>query len=118
MQGDLLDLSFLDSLPEVPNVIYMAGQKFGTSGEEPYTWVMNSYLPGVVARKFKKSRIVVFSTGNVYPLVPVEEGGALELTHPDPIGEYAQSCLGRERIFQYFSHKNHTTMLIEKNVVN
>jgi len=102
--GDLLDEKFLESLPEVPNVIYMAGMKFGTSGNEHFTWAMNAYLPGKVALKFRKSRIVVFSTGNVYPLVEVESGGATEKTLTGPVGEYAQSCLGRERIFEYFSH--------------
>jgi nucleoside-diphosphate-sugar epimerase len=93
-------------------VLYLAGTKFGTTGKESLTWAMNSYLPGCVAQKFKNSRIVVFSTGNVYPLVPVVSGGATEDLPPEPIGEYAQSCLGRERIFQYFSLKNNTPVLI------
>jgi nucleoside-diphosphate-sugar epimerase len=73
---------------------------------------MNSYLPGRVAEKLKKSRIVVFSTGNVYPLKQVDSGGASESDAPEPIGEYAQSCLGRERVFQYFSTENNTPTLI------
>jgi nucleoside-diphosphate-sugar epimerase len=109
---DLLDESGLQKLPAVQNVLYLAGMKFGTTGKESLTWAMNSYLPGRVAEKFKSSRIVVFSTGNVYPLMPASSGGATENETPAPIGEYAQSCLGRERIFQYFSTKNNTPTLI------
>ena len=112
MSADLLDDDQLQALPEVKNVLYLAGTKFGTSGNESFTWAMNSYLPGRVAKKFKNSRIVVFSTGNVYPLVPVVGGGATEDLPPEPIGEYAQSCLGRERIFQHFGSKNKTPLLI------
>src|SRR5690606_31572657 len=102
----------LQSLPDVENVIFMAGKKFGTTGQEHFTWAMNTYLPGRVGEKFKNSRIVVFSSGNIYPFLPHGSGGATEETAPDPRGEYAQSCLGRERIFQYFSHKYQTPMLI------
>jgi nucleoside-diphosphate-sugar epimerase len=109
---DLLNEKELQSLPEVKNVIYMAGTKFGTTGKESFTWAMNAYLPGRVAEKFRNSRIVVFSTGNVYPLVPVVGGGATEMLAAEPVGEYAQSCLGRERIFQFFSAKNNTPVLI------
>jgi nucleoside-diphosphate-sugar epimerase len=109
---DLLEPEQLASLPEVPNVIYLAGTKFGTTGNESLTWAMNSFLPGLVAEKFKNSRIVVFSTGNVYPLTPVIAGGATEEMPAAPVGEYAQSCLGRERIFQYQSSKHSTPLLI------
>jgi nucleoside-diphosphate-sugar epimerase len=109
---DLLDDGQLKALPDVKNVLYLAGTKFGTSGNESFTWAMNAYLPGRVAQKFKNSRIVVFSTGNVYPLVPVVGGGATESLSPEPIGEYGQSCLGRERVFQYFASKNNTPILI------
>jgi len=109
---DLLDDAQLQKLPNVKNVLYLAGMKFGTTGKEALTWAMNSYLPGRVAEKFKDSRIVAFSTGNVYPLMPVTSGGANENQVTAPIGEYAQSCLGRERIFQYFSVKNNTPILI------
>ena len=112
ISADLLNVDQLGSLPEIKNVIYLAGTKFGTQGNEPYTWAMNTYLPGQVANKFKQSRIVVFSTGNVYPLTPVVQGGATEHLAPAPVGEYAQSCLGRERIFQYFSQINQTPLLI------
>ena len=112
LNADLLNDDQLFALPEVKNVLYLAGTKFGTSGNEPFTWAMNAYLPGRVAQKFKNSRIVVFSTGNVYPLVPVVGGGATEDVTPEPIGEYGQSCLGRERIFQYFASKHNTPVLI------
>lgn len=108
---DLLEED-LGALPDAANVLYLAGTKFGTTGNEPYTWAMNAWLPGRMASRYKNSRIVVFSTGNVYPLVPVRSGGATEETLPAPIGEYAQSCLGRERIFQYFSSKYDTPALI------
>ena len=110
--ADLLDENALMSLPETLNVIFMAGMKFGTKGRESQTWAMNTYLPGRVAEKYRNSRIVAFSTGNVYPLTGVEAGGAVENTPPSPIGEYAQSCLGRERMFQYFSAKNNTPVFI------
>lgn len=109
---DLLDDYALMQLPEVENVIYMAGNKFGTIGNEHFTWAMNAYLPGRVSEKYKASNIVVFSTGNVYPFMPIESGGATEEVKPSPIGEYAQSCLGRERIFEHFSIKHGTKMLL------
>jgi len=109
---DLLDDEALRALPEVKNVIYLAGFKFGSSGKEDFTWAMNTYLPGRVAEKYKNSRIVAFSSGNVLPFVDVRSGGIDESTLPEPIGEYAQSTLGRERIFTYFSKKNDTPMLL------
>jgi nucleoside-diphosphate-sugar epimerase len=109
---DLLDDQQLQNLPDVKNVIYMAGNKFGTMGNEHFTWAMNAYLPGRVAEKYKNSRIVVFSTGNVYPFTPVAHGGATEKHATGPIGEYGQSCLGRERIFEHFSHKYNTPISI------
>jgi len=101
MRCDLLDRPQLLALPEVPNVVFMAARKFGTSGSEYLTWALNTYLPGLVADRFRHSRIVAFSTGNVYPLRSVNEGGATELTLVAPVGEYAQSALGRERMFDY-----------------
>jgi nucleoside-diphosphate-sugar epimerase len=102
---DLLNDSELQKLPDVRNVMYMAGNKFGTAGNEHFTWAMNAYLPGRVAEKYRNSRIVAFSTGNVYPLTPLMKGGATEENPTGPIGEYGQSCLGRERIFEHFSKK-------------
>jgi nucleoside-diphosphate-sugar epimerase len=84
-------------------VIFMAGRKFGSTGAESLTWAMNTVVPARVAERYRKSRIVAFSSGNVYPLVPVVSGGARETTAPAPVGEYAQSVLGRERIFEHFS---------------
>lgn len=110
--ADLLEDDQLKKLPDVKNVIYMAGMKFGTTGNEFLTWAMNSYLPGRVADKYRNSRIIVFSTGNVYHLTPVVWGGATEDMPALPVGEYAQSCLGRERIFQYSSSKYNTPILI------
>lgn len=109
---DLLDEEALRRLPQVPNIIYLAGHKFGTTGNEDFTWAMNTFLPGLVASNFKNSRIVAFSSGNVLPFVPIQECGVSEEYNPEPLGEYAQSCLGRERIFQYFSKKQKTPMLI------
>jgi hypothetical protein len=111
-KADLLNDEELQALPQVKNVLYLAGLKFGTEGNQPLTWAMNSYLPGRVAEKYKDSNIVAFSTGNVYPMVPVTSQGATEYLTPEPVGEYAQSCLGRERLFQYFSSKNNTPVLI------
>ncbi|MCC6860703.1 MAG: NAD(P)-dependent oxidoreductase [Bryobacterales bacterium] len=101
--AELMDAAALARLPEAPNVIFMAGRKFGSTGAEWLTWAMNTYLPGMVAERYRHSRIVAFSSGNVYPLVPVKSGGATEATPPEPVGEYAQSVLGRERMFQHFS---------------
>jgi hypothetical protein len=110
--ADLLDDRQLQALPDARNLLYLAGQKFGTTGRESLTWAMNSYLPGRVAEKYRNSRIVAFSTGNVYPLSPVDRGGLAEESLTGPLGEYAQSCLGRERLFQYFSTKYDTPVFI------
>lgn len=101
---DLLNRAAVEKLPRVDNVIYMAGRKFGTgNGGEALTWAMNVIVPAHVADVFRDSRIVAFSTGCVYPLRTLEEGGCTENVAPDPIGEYAQSCMGRERVFEYGS---------------
>ena len=112
IQIDLLDESLYSQLPDVKNVFFLAGMKFGSTGNQPLTWAMNSFLPGLIAKHYKNSRIVVFSTGNVYPLVDLNSGGASEDTAPEPVGEYAQSCLGRERMFEYFSQLNNTPVTI------
>jgi len=112
IQADLLNESLYSQLPYVENVFYLAGMKFGTTGKQPLTWALNSFLPGLIARHYNNSRIVVFSTGNVYPLVDINGGGASEKTATEPIGEYAQSCLGRERIFEYFSQTHNTPVTI------
>jgi dTDP-4-dehydrorhamnose reductase len=100
---DLLDPEAVARLPRVPNVVYMAGRKFGSTGGEALTWAMNCQVPAVVCRHYAASRIVALSTGNVYGLVAVEAGGSTERDEPRPVGEYAMSCLGRERIFEYES---------------
>ena len=109
---DLLDVEALNALPEVENVIYMAGRKFGTDGQEYLTWAMNATLPAFVAYKFRKSNIVVFSSGNIYPIVPLSSGGCTEADKVGPIGEYAQSCLARERAFEYAANKYGTPIFI------
>jgi len=110
--GDLLDQVFIAGLPKVKNVFFLAGMKFGSLENLPMTWAVNTYMPALVADQFKNSRIVAFSTGCVYPLVPVESGGSLETDIPLPVGEYAQSCLGRERMFEFGSKKNQTPVAL------
>jgi nucleoside-diphosphate-sugar epimerase len=101
--ADLLDRAALARLPEAPLLIYMAGMKFGSTGQEALTWAMNCWLPGMVCERFGRSRIAAFSTGNVYGMVPVSSGGSRETDQLNPLGDYAQSCVGRERIFEHFS---------------
>ena len=110
--SDLLEPGELEKLPDIPNVIFMAARKFGTAGAEYFTWAMNTHLPGLVASRYRYSRIVAFSTGNVYPLLSTSNGGATESTPVAPIGEYAQSALGRERMFEYGSAKWGTPVAI------
>lgn len=100
---DLLNESALEKLPDAANVVYMPARKFGATGDEATTWAVNCYLPAVVCKKYHDSRIVAFSTGNVYQLVPESSGGSREMDPPNPVGEYGMSALGRERIFEYFS---------------
>ena len=109
---DLLDRESLSGLPDIPNLVFMAARKFGTSGEAHLTWAMNTYLPGLVAERYRDSRIVAFSTGNVYPLRSISQGGANETTPVGPVGEYAQSALGRERMFEYASAKWGTPVVL------
>ena len=105
---ELMDDAQLQKLPDAENIIYMAGRKFGTSGQEHLTWAMNTWLPARVADRYKHSRIVVFSSGNIYPQCKPDSGGATEDTKPDPVGEYAMSTLGRERMFEYAAHTFNT----------
>jgi hypothetical protein len=102
---DLLNEAAIGALPKIPNIVFMAGRKFGAEGDLALTWAMNSHVPALVAQAFAGSRIVAFSTGCVYPFVTVDGGGAREEMQLDPPGEYAQSCVGRERMFEYFSKK-------------
>jgi hypothetical protein len=103
IRADLLDQKQLDALPDAPNVLYMPAMKFGSTGQEALTWAMNTYLAGMCAQRYQKSKIVAFSTGNVYGLSPVSAGGSTETGTLDARGDYAQSCLGRERMFEHFS---------------
>lgn len=105
---DLLDEGQLAALPRAPNIIFMAGRKFGAGGDLALTWAMNVHLPALVAQAFSRARIVAFSTGCVYPFAPFSGRGANEDTPLDPPGEYAQSCVGRERMFEYFSKRYDT----------
>jgi nucleoside-diphosphate-sugar epimerase len=112
LAADLSDPAALARLPDAANVIYLIGRKFGTHGDPWTTWAVNTYLPAQVAERFTGSRIVAFSTGNIYPLTSVSSGGADEYTPPNPAGEYAQSCLGRERLLQHMSINTGTPMSI------
>lgn len=112
LSADLLDPAQLEKLPDSPNILYMAAMKFGATGQEARTWAMNTFLPGLVAQRYKDSRIVAFSTGNVYGLSPVSLGGSVETDPLDPLGDYAMSCVGRERIFEHFSRTNGTPISI------
>ncbi len=112
IEGDLLDVNFVNGLPEAENIFFLAGMKFGAVDNLPMTWAINSYLPAIVAEKFKNSSIAAFSTGCVYPLVPVNSGGSVESDPPVAIGEYAQSCLGRERMFEYGSLRYKTKCVL------
>lgn len=100
---DLLECEEVARLPEFPNVVYMAGKKFGTAGSEPFTWAMNAVVPAWVCERFRKTRFVAFSTLCVYPFASVEGPGTKEDAPVTPLGEYANSCVARERVFQYFS---------------
>jgi nucleoside-diphosphate-sugar epimerase len=109
ISADLLDRATLEKLPRAANVVFMAGRKFGATGDVPLTWAMNVQVPAMVAEVFKASRIVAFSTGCVYPFVPVASGGASEdVPAVPPPGDYANSCVGREHMFEYFSARHGT----------
>jgi len=110
ISADITDDAALAALPDVANVIFLVGAKFGSTGNEAGTWYTNTYLPGRVAERFRNSRIVALSTGNVYPFTAIGSGGPDEATPVGPVGEYAMSCLGRERIFSHFA-KVHGTKL-------
>jgi len=112
LRCDLLNEAEVARLPDAANVLFMTGKKFGSTGDEATTWAMNSYLPAVVCRKYRGSRVVAFSTGNVYGLTPVGGGGSRETDPPQPVGEYAMSALGRERLFEYFSRTTGQSMAL------
>jgi nucleoside-diphosphate-sugar epimerase len=109
IQADLLSREALAMLPEIENIVFMAGRKFGSTGSEWLTWAMNAHVPALVAERFARSRIVAFSTACVYPFVDVATQGAKEQVPPTaPSGEYANSCVARERMFEHFSHEHST----------
>lgn len=105
---DLLDREAVESLPNVANIIYMAGKKFGADDDPSFAWAMNTWVPSLVAEKFNSSKIVVFSTLCVYSFAPISGGGWDESVEPAPTGDYAMSCVGRERMFSYFSRRHNT----------
>lgn len=112
VETDLLDPKSYDALPDAPNVVFMAGRKFGSAGDQPMTWATNVWMAGLAASRYRNSKIVAFSTGNVYPFVSVNGKGSNEEEETGPVGEYAQSALGRERIFEYASNTYGTPTLI------
>ncbi|MGH9768069.1 MAG: NAD-dependent epimerase/dehydratase family protein [Blastocatellia bacterium] len=109
---DLLDRDEVAKLPDCENVLFLAGRKFGSADRSDLTWAMNTIVPANAAYRYRDSRIVAFSTGNVYPFVTAASGGAVETDETQPRGEYAQSCLGRERVFEFFSREYGTRCLI------
>ena len=100
---DLFDREAVAMLPDAVNIIYLVGLKFGTEQNPSRTWAANALLPAHVAERYPKSRIVALSTGNVYPLTPIDYGGSKESDALTPIGEYANACVSRERIFEHFT---------------
>jgi nucleoside-diphosphate-sugar epimerase len=109
---DLLDRAAVARLPDAPNVLFMAGQKFGTADAPAKTWAMNTIVPAICAERYAGARVVAFSTGNVYPLTPVASGGAREIDPVGPIGEYAASCVGRERMFELAAERDATRIAL------
>lgn len=109
---DLEKADEIAKLPEVKNIVFMVGRKFGTDGGEALTWGMNAAVPVLVLERFHGSNFVVFSSGNVYDLPEASSGGSLETDKVRPIGEYTQSVLARERMFDYYAKKYGTKSLI------
>lgn len=109
---DLMDRAALATLPDASDIIYLVGLKFGTQEHPERTWAVNTLIPERVAERYAGARIVALSTGNVYPLAPVEKGGSVESDPLTPVGEYANAAVARERIFEYFSKQNDTPMVL------
>jgi nucleoside-diphosphate-sugar epimerase len=112
ISADITDDTALASLPDAANVVFLVGSKFGSTGREAETWYTNTYVPGRVAERFPHCRIAALSTGNVYPFTPVHSGGPTEESPVGPVGEYAMSCLGRERMFTHFARENGTQLAL------
>ena len=110
-RADILAPGAIDALPDAGNIIYMIGRKFGSTGAEWDTWATNVFAAGKIVERFHGSRIVSFSSGNIYPFVPSDSSGATEQTLPNPVGEYAMTCLGRERMFDYAAHHHGAQVL-------
>lgn len=111
-RADLLDPDQVAQLPDAPLIVLMTALKFGASGRPADTWAVNCWLPATICQRFAGSRLVAFSTGNVYPLTPVVRGGSVETDPLAPVGEYAASCVGRERLYDYFSRRDGTRIAI------
>ena len=103
LRCDMLDPQAVAALPKVENIVFMVGRKFGSTGQESLTWAINTTVPHNVARAFTSSRVASFSTGCVYPVMHIRSGGATEDVPANPVGEYAMSCLGRERMFDFYA---------------
>lgn len=112
VECDLLERDAPRRLPDAENVVYLVGLKFGTSDNPSRTWAMNTLVPAHVAERYPAARIVALSSGNVYPLVPVRSRGSVETDALTPLGEYANACVARERIFEFFSHRNGTRIVL------
>ena len=112
VECDCLDRGAVDRLPALPNLLYLVGRKFGTEGRTDLTWAINTLAAAQVVDRFRDSRVVVFSSGNLYGLVPASSGGSREQDSPAPVGDYAQSCLGRERVVEYYSRERGTRSLL------
>ncbi len=112
IRADLIERNEVDALPDAANVLFLAGHKFGAGKQPDLSWAMNAVVPAYVADRYKGSRIVAFSTGCVYPFVPVDSPGSTEEDEIGPVGDYANSCVGRERVFTYFSRKHGTPVAL------
>jgi len=110
LTADLVKFSAWDKLPDSENIVYLVGHKFGTEDNPSLTWAMNTLVPAAASERYSQAKIVALSTGCVYPMVPIENGGATESTPPKPIGEYANACLARERLFEFHANQNGTAM--------
>jgi len=112
IEADLFDPEQLAALPDVKNIIYMVGRKFGTHKDPSLTWAINVLLPAKVCERFPNANIVAFSTGNVYHYADISSGGSTEEDVPEPVGEYGQTSLGRERIFEHYAGINQNKVLL------
>ncbi len=109
---DLLDANAVAGLPDAQNIIYLVGLKFGTAQNPASTWAINTIVPARVCERYPRNRIIALSTGNVYPMREVSRGGAVETDSLTPLGEYANAAVGRERIFEFYSQRQHTPLAL------